>query len=233
MMKKKQTIIALMVSMLSVCCASNPEARNNTLFGMIYDIDGSPVKGALLSLGEQFVCTSDANGRFMIGRLSPGHHAGSAEKPGFECVSFSLDFRGSADILYIKIPSKTQILALAERAIKSAKWEAADAYIKRAVAIEGDYYLQWFHAGVLAVRFHEASVDPHVVVRELERIVERGVRTESLFSLIGDLHQYRLGDGEAAIVSLGRIPERDRTQDVRDRIAKLEAIATRRTTYGY
>jgi hypothetical protein len=226
-------MITPLIAVLFISCASEPEAPQDSLYGMIYDLDGAPVKGAVLSFGESFVCESDLSGRFSIDGLNRGYHEGIAEKPGFERVVFTMDFRGSADILYVKIPSKPQILALAERAIKSAKWEDADACIKRAQAIEGEYYLQWFYAGVLAVRFPEASVDPWDVVRELERIVERGVRTEALYLLIGDVQQYRLGDRKAALVSLRRIPERERSAELRDRIAMLEAVPSQEAPFGY
>ncbi|PKL25330.1 MAG: hypothetical protein CVV47_04540 [Spirochaetae bacterium HGW-Spirochaetae-3] len=232
-MRNLRATIATLVAVLFISCAGEPKAPPDTLYGMIYDLDGAAVKGAVLSFGESFVCESDSNGRFFLDGLPRGYHKGVAEKPGFERVAFTLDFRGAADILYVKIPSKPQVLALAERAMKSAKWEEADAYIKRASAIEGEYYLQWFYAGVLAVRFPEANVDPRVVVRELERIVERGVRTEAIFLLIGDLQQYRLGDVGTALVSLRRIPERDRTAELRDRMATLEIASGSEAPVGH
>lgn len=231
-MRNIHAAIAPLAAVLCISCASEPATPPDSLYGMIYDLDGAAVKGATLSFGESFLCESDSSGRFFLDGLPRGYHDGVAEKPGFERVEFTLDFRGAADILYVKIPSKPQILSLAERAIKSAKWEEADLYISRASAIEGEYYLQWFYAGVLAVRFPAASVDPLTVVQELERIVERGVRTEALFLLIGDLQQYRLGNAGAALASLRRIPERDRTAELRDRMASLGAAPEPEPPHG-
>lgn len=224
MPKNSHARIVVLAAALVVSCAHSPKVPEDTLYGMIYDLDGAALKGAILSFGDFVVCESDANGRFSINGMQRGYHTGNARKPGFERVEFILDFRGSADILYVKIPSKLQLLALAESAMKSAKWESADSYIKRASAIDGDYYLEWFYAGVLAVRFPDASVDPKVVILELERIAGRGVRTDALFLLIADLYQYRIGDVAQALSSLRRVPERDRNIELRDRIAVLEGL---------
>lgn len=203
-------------------CASTPKNRPGLLFGMIYDLDGSPVRDATITLGPELVAMSDANGRFMLEELAPGRYEGLVEKTGYESVPLNLDYRNEADVVYVKLPSRAQILVLMEKAIANVDWPSVRALLVRADAIPGLDPLQEFLRAIVALRDPEASVSPEAAIQGLTSLITEGYREPALFTLLADIHEYRLHDAGSALAALKLIPQERLTPALVERMQRLE-----------
>ncbi len=197
---KNVAALAASVLVLASCASSgNGEPVPTGMYGMIYDRDGAPVMGAELIVDGNPAASSDSGGRFYLDALAIGEHALEARKRGFETYSGEFEFRSGSDVLYVKIVSAAWLLDEAEAAAARRDWNASIRATERVLAIAPDDPVAAFLLGVQALLAPSAEHLAPRAVELLEKAAARGERESSLFLLLAELYEKRLGDGEGAL----------------------------------
>jgi tetratricopeptide (TPR) repeat protein len=103
--------------------------------GMVYDFSNRPVSNYTISLGTRYIAITDINGRFVISETPVGTYQMSGEKDGYELYEGAVDITGQGQIVYIRVPSRGQLLELADEALERNEIDRAETYVERAYRI--------------------------------------------------------------------------------------------------
>lgn len=158
---------AFLLAALAAACTSAPPPGTP---GMIYDDEGRPLSGVEISARGQVLTRSDVNGRFLLGPLPPAP-AGNAgrvlefRREGYETGTLDLEASAEAlpgSVVYLKMPSRDQLLKQAWAALDRADYTGAAGLIGRARALgRDDAYWALTHAARLLL-------DPAALPGELQ-----------------------------------------------------------------
>lgn len=190
----KWLALVLLALLLLSSCQSNRAikrlSKEGFMYAMIYDYENTPAPGVAVFLNGKKVADSDIHGRFVLENAKKGEYRITLSKKGYETLeeSFSYD---PMQVLYFKMINANQLLALAETALDSAEYAAAESFLNRALALEPSrpdmlflksiaLYLQNRYAEariVLEGLARAGSADPSVA-RLLERINNTEAREE-------------------------------------------------------
>jgi tetratricopeptide (TPR) repeat protein len=151
--------------------------------GMIYDFSNRPIQDYTVNLNEKYVATTDINGRFTINKVKMGQYSIKGVKVGFETYKSKITIDARNQIVYIRVPSQTQLLELADEALTKNRLDDAEAYVKRA-----------YDAGILTteVLFYYATVkfrqnDYDEAIEYLEKAKQIGSKDAYVDKFLGDL----------------------------------------------
>jgi len=175
---KTLTYLLLTILLVASCKTGRPIKRLSNegfMYAMIYDYDNSPVPGVAVHIEGKKIVDSDIQGRFILEQVKRGEYRIMLAKRGYETLEevFTYD---PMQVLYFKMISSSQLLALAETALDSAEFGRAESYLNRALLIEPGrpdmlflksivYYLQARHAEASAILedlIRSGSADPSV-----------------------------------------------------------------------
>ena len=142
MMKKRQRVLfVLMFIMFSAVSCKTAEFGYKVfdINGMVYDFSNRPVAYCDISLGIRGLTgVSDINGRFSISRVPMGNHTLTVYKEGFEKYSEDFLFKQRGQIIYVRLPSQSQLLDLADEALTANNFLLAEEMAERARQIDPD-----------------------------------------------------------------------------------------------
>ena len=187
------------------------------LFGMIYDLDNKPCAGVSVRVDGLPGETSDIDGRFVLPGLKRGPHSVRASAENHEPLEVRFSFDSRTQVLYLKMVSFDQLLALAQGALDGKRWADADLLLKRASALnESDAVLLYLQA-ILDYR----QGDPAAAERRLSSLVDSGRATAPVFLFLADLYQYSLGQPASARRALDEYLRQAEDADVRTRLESL------------
>lgn len=189
-----------------------------SLPGMIYDLDQKPCAGALVSVDGAPGPRTDLDGRFTIGSLPRGFHEIRVDKEGYEPLAASIEFVDRAQVLYLRVTSRDQLLRAAEEALDRQRLQDADRFLRRAEALENDEPVGLF----LRAQYRVRAGDAAGAAALLERILEAGFDEPAVYLSLADIFQYRLGDRERAAGYLRGYLERVNSPEVRSRLEALQ-----------
>lgn len=114
-------------------CKSAPKADGNLLNGMIYDEENEPVTNVVISVNDEFITSSDVNGHFLLKKsFNENNIKILCSKKNYEAVLFECELLSVPQVVYIKMYSFNQLLALAEKELSSNKFEDAKITLERA-----------------------------------------------------------------------------------------------------
>ncbi|HKL86546.1 MAG TPA: carboxypeptidase-like regulatory domain-containing protein [Treponemataceae bacterium] len=100
--------------------------------GMVYDFVNRPVSGYEIFAGENHKTITDITGRFTLMNLPKGLYQIIGRCDNYESYSGILDLKDKKQIVYIRIPTSSQLLDLADKSLTENRLEDAESYITRA-----------------------------------------------------------------------------------------------------
>jgi len=182
----------LLISLLASCRTGRPIKRLSNegfMYAMIYDHDNSPVPGVAVHIEGKKIVDSDIQGRFILEQVKRGEYSVMLSKRGYETLEevFTYD---PMQVLYFKMISSSQLLALAEAAMDGAEYGRAEGYLDRALLVEPGRpdmlflksiacYLQARHGEATAILedlIKSGSADPSV--SRLLEMIRQGSKQE-------------------------------------------------------
>lgn len=125
--------------------------------GMIYDFSNRPVPNFLITLDEKYSISTDINGRFTLTKVPAGTYTLIAKKPGYEIYTDKVDIKDRGQIVYIRIPSQSDLLDLTDNALSNSNFNEAEEYIKRAYLVDADNVEMLFYYAT--VMFKQGEYD--------------------------------------------------------------------------
>jgi hypothetical protein len=219
------SLFAFVALSVAACQTVAGNAVSGPLYGMIYDAEGRPVADAAVTLfpGAQgeLSTKSDSLGRFSFSDLPFGMIVLRVAKEGYLPFEGELSFGQNASVAYVRLLSKSQVLAKAEDAIARKDWNEANRLVALALTIDPDDPISLYVRALVAYLSGADADTCAARVADLEGLVARGFREPFLYLLIADFYQFRLLDlAEAARYLELYLSLRD-DQAVRDRLNAL------------
>ncbi len=138
---------AVVVLLLIFACCSSYDVR-----GMVYDLDGRPVRNYKLELQPFKTSTTDIVGRFYFSDVRKGTYTISGGREGYEAVSSAIEVFSDGQVVYLKTPSLANLLKLTHTSLVENRLEEAEGYINRALAIKPHSAEMYYYAAVLMFR---------------------------------------------------------------------------------
>lgn len=109
-----------------------------SLGGMVYTLDGRPVRGARILIDGSIETRTDINGRFISEPISAGIHKLIIRKAGYEAEELTIDFSDRLQVLYVRLVSFEYLLEEAELQIDTGDLFRARSLLDRAEKIRED-----------------------------------------------------------------------------------------------
>ncbi len=188
---------------LSLSCRSAPKDASTAPFlqGVVFDLDKTPVAGALIELegcGMKLHASTDAQGRFSFGDVELGDYEITFSKQMYEKLSRRIEVRDFTEVLYIQAAGYWQLLDAALSALGSKDLGRAEEYLNRARTIQETSSTALFLEGVLS----EKRGDYSVALRKLEEATAIDPRSAYLWLYLADLCERSGADPTMTITAL-------------------------------
>jgi hypothetical protein len=123
--------------------------------GMIYDFSNRPVSNYTITLGEKLTSVSDINGRFYFSKVPADTYDINGSKEGYETYKDTVTIGQKEQIIYLRIPSVSQLLDLADESLSKPNLLEAESYIQRAANIGVPSTELFFYSAVISFRKKE------------------------------------------------------------------------------
>lgn len=229
MMYRKVLLLFSAVSLMALSCKTTEDPTDfelSNLPGMIYDGDNRPCERVRVEVfrltyeGEEqlYSVETDINGRFTLPGLDRGDYRLSAEKRGYESLRTVISYASRTEVLYLKMYSRQQILALAADALERGRYGETETFLARSASIEEDdpehLYLEAIY------RYRIGDYETSLI--SLQSILDRGFDFPWVHLLMGDIYQYELADGDKALEALKKFSRQVEDSEVIERIKELE-----------
>jgi tetratricopeptide (TPR) repeat protein len=146
-----QFIIFIAFSFLS-CKTAEFGLKTTDISGMVYDFSNRPVFNYEVTLGEKYFGSTDINGRFTLSKVPFGSYKINGSKIGFENYNGELVINDKGQIVYIRIPSQNQLLALADEALAANNFTLAEELAERAYQIDKNNVEMLFYYAAVSFR---------------------------------------------------------------------------------
>lgn len=208
-------MIIVAASVSSCKTAPKTGATAGALQGVVFDLDKTPVPGALIEMrgtDGDFKATTDAQGRFSIPGIEPGEYEMNFSKEMYETSDRTVAIAGFAEVLYLQAASYWQLLDAALSALGRKELGEAEEYLQRAKAIQDESATSLFLDGVLAEKHGNYTV----AISELERAVEIDPHSAYSWLYLADLYERSGAEVEKILRAL------DAYLDLRDDPAAAE-----------
>jgi tetratricopeptide (TPR) repeat protein len=186
--------------------AARPKAVEETLQGVVFDLDKAPVCGALVELagvGRAVSATTDSQGRFSIPGLAAGDYALSFSKAMYERRSWPVALGDFTEVLYLQAAGYWQLLDAALVALGRKDLGEAEEFLERASTILDKSSSALFLEGVLA----ERRGDYAAAIGDLETASALDPRSPYLWLYLADLYERSSGPRERAAGALDKYLE--------------------------
>jgi tetratricopeptide (TPR) repeat protein len=105
------------------------------MYGMVYNDDNVPVPGAVVSVNGRAVSLTDTQGRFILQSRQRNLIELSLDKPGYEAVRAVFRFE-PMDVIHLTLVNAAQLVSRAELAMDEGRYEEAELYCTRALALD-------------------------------------------------------------------------------------------------
>jgi predicted Zn-dependent protease len=221
-MKARFLLLGFIGAML-FSCASVSGIRKTTqgLYGMIYDGDNRPVRDVKVYVGDKLMALSDIHGHFTLAGLKTGkQYRIKALKDNYEEEALDIYYADPANVLYLSMSHRDQLLGRAEQAIREGDWAVAASLLTRAEALGADYAPAQYLRASLA--FRRGEYDEALDILAGLEATEGDAPYLHLF--IADLCQYFAGDNDRAAASLNKFLELRYDPEITERLRALEAL---------
>jgi tetratricopeptide (TPR) repeat protein len=173
--------------------APKPKADSGTLQGIVFDLDKTPVSGALIELqgpGGKVSAITDSQGRFSIPGIAAGECELSFSKPMYERKSWQVALSDFSEAVYLQAAGYWQLLDAALSSLGNKELGEAEDFLRRAKSIQEKSSTSLFLEGVLA----ERRGDYAAAIGDLEAAAALDPRSPYLWLYLADLYE-RSGSG--------------------------------------
>jgi tetratricopeptide (TPR) repeat protein len=119
---------------------------------MVYDFSNRPVFNYEVTLGKRYSGSTDINGRFTLSKVPFGSYKIKGSKIGFENYNGEVIIKDKGQIVYIRIPSQNQLLALADEALAANNFTLAEELAERAYQIDKNNIEMLFYYAAVSFR---------------------------------------------------------------------------------
>jgi tetratricopeptide (TPR) repeat protein len=144
---------AVFIAFLSLSCKTAEFGFKTTdISGMVYDFSNRPVFNYEVTLGKRYSGSTDINGRFTLSKVPFGSYKINGSKSGFENYNGELVIKGKGQIVYIRIPSQNQLLAMADEALTANNFTLAEELAERAYQIDKNNIEMLFYYAAVSFR---------------------------------------------------------------------------------
>ena len=127
-------LLFILFSISALSC-NNTKGRIVTgggiMYAMIYDHDNIPVSGVIVKVNGKEIVKSDVHGRFILDFKKIGEYEIELSKKGYETLIQKFEYT-PLDVLYFKLITAEQLVALAEEELDKFCYEEAEKYLQRA-----------------------------------------------------------------------------------------------------
>jgi tetratricopeptide (TPR) repeat protein len=144
--------IVFIVFLFLSCQTAEFGFKTADINGMVYDFSNRPVFNYEVVLGEEYFGSTDINGRFTLLKVSLGNHKISGSKTGFENYNGEVIIKEKGQIIYIRIPSQNQLLALADEVLAANNFTLAEEIAERAYQIDKNNIEMLFYYAAVSFR---------------------------------------------------------------------------------
>lgn len=133
---KTISILLLFLSFISCKTSDGIERfdKGTMMFAMIYDYDNSGVSAVDIYINDEYLGTSDFQGRYIIEKGKEPNFKLKFEKNGYEAIDIDVFF-DPFSVLYIKMGTSNQFLQLAEDELDAYLYTNALDYVNRSLAL--------------------------------------------------------------------------------------------------
>jgi hypothetical protein len=170
-MYKKLIVIGIVVicGFLSSCKTAEFGHPMIDVNGMIYDFSNKPISNYTIHLGEKYTSISDINGRFYLPKIPANTYKITGNKEGYETYVSNILINSKEQIIYLRIPSSSQLLDLADQSLSSHNISEAELYIERASNIGSTSIELLFYSAVVSFRKKEyqKAIDHLMAAKDL------------------------------------------------------------------
>jgi len=139
-------------------CSCATGASNREIIdvsGMIYDFANRPVPYCEIILGDLYAGSTDINGRFTMPKIRAGTYIITVRKMGYETYQDEITISEPGQVVYIRIPSQSQLLNLVDEALAVMNFTAAEEYVRRAYEIDSKNIETLFYYATVKFRQQE------------------------------------------------------------------------------
>jgi len=126
--------------------------KTMNISGMVYDFTNRPVFNYEVTLGKRHSGSTDINGRFTLSNVPLGSYIIHGSKTGFENYNGEIVIKDKEQIIYIRIPSQNQLLALADEALTANNFALAEELAERAYQIDKNNVEMLFYYAAVSFR---------------------------------------------------------------------------------
>jgi len=118
--------------------------------GMVYDFSNRPVSNYEVVLGKWYSGSTDINGRFTLLKVPLGNYKIRGSKKGYEDYTGEVIIKDKGQIIYIRIPSQNQLLAMVDEALAASDFILAEEIVERAYQIDkNNVEMLFYYAAIL------------------------------------------------------------------------------------
>jgi tetratricopeptide (TPR) repeat protein len=157
---------------------------------MVYDFSNRPVSNYEVVLGRWYSGSTDINGRFTLSRVPLGNYKIKGAKKGYENYTGEVIVKDKGQIIYIRIPSQNQLLAMADEAFAANDFILAEEIAERAYQIDKNNIEMLFYYA--AISFRQNNLEK--AVSFLEDAVKLGSKdfyVQKLLTVIKEMQNER------------------------------------------
>jgi len=155
MTNKRDTFlpVVIFIAFLSLSCKTAEFGfKTADINGMVYDFSNRPVFNYEITLGKRHFGSTDINGRFTLLDVPLGSYKVSGSKDGYESYNDEVIIKDKGQIIYIRIPSQNQLLALADEALAANNFALAGETVERAYQIDKNNIEMLFYYAAVSFR---------------------------------------------------------------------------------
>ena len=185
MSKKKIVLIYTLLSVILMASCKTTEwgVKSSDISGMIYDFSNRPVPHCNVSMGWRYKTTTDINGRFVLSKVSFGTYNITGYKEGFETYTEKIVIHGPGEIIYMRIPSQSQLLNIVDEALTVNNLNLAEEIAERAYKINKNSTEMLFYYAT--IKFRQREYEMAIAYLEIAKYLgSRDQYTEKFLSLL-------------------------------------------------
>ena len=188
-MKKVLSSIALIAGIWMLIatgsCKTTSILYGVNVNGMVYDFDNRPVAGYQLQLNNDLVVVSDITGRFTFEKVKFGEYVLKGQSNAFEPYEGQVTIYDQDQVLYLRIPSFSQLINRTDKALEEDNLQEAEAFLTRAVAMNSEHIDSLLYGASLAYRKNNIGQ----ALELLGKVQQKGYTAEWVMAFYDELQR--------------------------------------------
>jgi len=188
MSNKNYVFMSFIILLFLSCKTAEFGFKTANINGMVYDFSNRPVFNYEIVLGDKYFGSTDINGRFTLLSVPLGSHKISGSKDGYENYNSKVTIKDKGQIIYIRIPSQNQLLALTDEALAANNFTLAEEIAERAYQIDKNNVEMLFYYA--AVSFRQNNLEK--AVSFLEDAVDLGSKDHYVHKFLSSIKEMQL-----------------------------------------